>query len=294
MPEGDTLYRTAAGLRKALLGRKISGFETSETILAEIDRRVPVKGRTVCAIQPIGKNLILVLRPDPVPESGPLAEAVPTPATWQVDLIRGDLVLHTHLRMTGSWHIYRPQEAWQKPATYAKVVIRTDDFVAPCFSAPTVELLTAREAVRHPMLTSRGPDAITEEFDSAAALVRMRRHNELPAGVVLMDQRVLAGIGNVFKSEVLFIRRISPFEPVGRLDDGRLGALIAESHDLLTLNRTRGERQTRFTLNSRERLWVYGRSGEPCFTCGTKIKMRRQGLDGRSTYYCSLCQQVTL
>src|SRR6202012_5733376 len=119
---------------------------------------------------------------------------------------RTDLVLHTHLRMTGSWHIYRPGERWQKPEKYAKEVLHTDAFIAICFSAPVVELMTARETLRHPQLTKLGPDAIADEFDPMEARRRLRQYAAEPIGVAIMKQSAMAGVGNIYKSEVLFIR----------------------------------------------------------------------------------------
>jgi endonuclease-8 len=174
------------------------------------------------------------------------------------------------------------------------VTIFTEDFVAPCFNAPIVELLTANEAARHKGLAELGPDAITPEFNKEEALARTRRRPEIPIGVALMNQRIMSGVGNVYKSEVLFLKRVSPFILVGDLADDVLEGLIEESHRLLRLNTTGGSRRTMFGLNERERLWVYGRSGQLCRVCGTKILMRRQGLDGRSTYYCPQCQKVEL
>jgi endonuclease VIII len=104
--------------------------------------------------------------------------------------------------------------------------------------------------------------------------------------------RQLAGVGNVYKSEVMFLKRVSPFVKVGELPEETLAALIAEAHRLMRLNDTRGERRTLFGLDQRERLWVYGRNGEPCRVCGETIRMRRQGMDARSTYYCRKCQGV--
>jgi endonuclease-8 len=294
MPEGDTIFRTAESLKKALLGRILTGFDTSLESIKEIASYNPVVGRSLHAIQPIGKHLLMVFRQPSIPENGILREPVEPPSGLELELIRGDVVLHTHMRMTGSWHIYRPHEAWRKPASFARVVLRTDAYVAPCFSAPVVELLTARETIRHPMITSRGPDAITQDFDFDTAFQTMRRHADVPIGVALMNQRIMAGVGNVFKSEVMYIRRVNPFALVGAFDDESLMSLIQECYKLLRLNRNRTIRQTRFALDSKARLWVYGRSGEQCYTCGTSIKMRRQGLDGRSTYYCPNCQNVVL
>jgi endonuclease-8 len=285
MPEGDTIYRTATVLRRALGDATLTAFETSVPDVAEGARRTPLVGRRIHAILPHGKHLLLVLRDDAQP-----LEEIRVPPTLPLELIATDRVLHTHLRMIGSWHIYRPGEPWQKPARLAKVTLRTKDFVAPCFNAPVVELLTARQTARTPALVELGPDATTESFDADEARARMRRRPDIPIGVALLNQRLMAGVGNIFKSEVLFIRRVSPFATVGDLSDETLDGLIAESHRLLHMNRDRGNRRTMSSLNERERLWVYGRSGQSCRVCGATIHMRRQGIDGRSTYYCTRCQ----
>ncbi len=271
MPEGDTIYRTAVTLRKALLGGTVTRFETRLPAVAAVAERYPVEGRAVSGVQARGKHLLITLSP---PEG---SEAPP-------------LVLHTHMRMTGSWHLYRPGERWWKPEHRAVVVLHTDAYVAPCFSAPVAALLTEREMQRHPDLRELGPDAMTEAFDPAEAKARMLRRPELEIGVALLNQRLLAGVGNVYKSEVLFLQRVSPFRKVGELPEATLDALLAESHRLMRLNEERGVRRTRFGLDASARLWVYGRSGEPCRACGETVRMRRQGLDARSTYYCPRCQ----
>jgi endonuclease VIII len=275
MPEGDTIYLTAATLRKALLDREITRFESAVPEVARIDARTPVAGRRVSAVEPRAKHLLIAFAP---PEGAP--EPLPK------------LVLHTHMRMIGSWHIYRPGERWQKPARMAKVVLHTEEFVAPCFNAPVVELLTERQAERHPDLVTLGPDAITPEFDPQEARARMRRHPDDEIGVALLNQRLLSGVGNIYKSETLFTQRLSPFLKVVVLPDETLERLIAEAHRLLRANREEGNRRTVFGLSQRDRLWVYGRSGEPCRVCGETIRMRRQGADARSTYYCPRCQSV--
>lgn len=280
MPEGDTIYRTAAALRRALLGRTLTGFETSRCEVEAAAARHPLPGREIAGVEARGMHLLITFSTLPPRSPSP---AVGEPAGTA-------MVLHSHMRMTGSWHLYRPGEYWQKPAWLAVAVLRTEALVVPCFSAPVMELLTAWQAVRHPDLLALGPDAITEEFDAAAAVERFRRRPELPVGVALMNQRLMAGVGNVYKSEVLFIRRLSPFAPVGTLDEDQLSALVAEASRLLRLNRERGVRRTRFGLEEQERLWVYGRGGEPCRVCGTPIRVTRQGLDARTTYYCPRCQ----
>jgi endonuclease VIII len=280
MPEGDTIYRAATVLRKALLNRTVTRFDFKGA------DRSDVGGRTVHAVEPHGKHLLIVFR-----DSAP-SQPIRVPERVGLDLVESDLVLHTHLRMTGSWHIYRPGERWQKPERLAVSAIYTDEFVAPCFSAPVVQLLSARETARHKDLVELGPDAITPEFSVEEALARMKRRPDVPIGVALMNQRTMAGVGNVYKSEVMFIKRVSPFINAGDLDDETLVGLLEESHRLLRLNTDGGSRRTMFGLNQRARLWVYGRSGEPCRVCGARILMRRQGLDARSTYYCPQCQAV--
>src|SRR5439155_1445304 len=159
---------------------------------------------------------------------------------------------------------------------------------APWFNAPVVELLTARQTARHADLVALGPDAITSEFDAHEARMRMRCVPDLPIGVALVSQRLMAGVGNVFKSEVLFARRVSPFARVVALPDDVLDGLIAEAHRLLRLN-ANGWRRTMPALSERDRVWVYGRSGRPCRVCGACILTDRQGTDGRITYYCPRC-----
>jgi endonuclease-8 len=270
MPEGDTLFRAAATLRKALVGKALTGFETSVDLVRNATEGVDLVGREVTLVEARGKHLLIRL--------GVEGE--------------GALTLRTHLRMKGSWHIYRPGERWRKPAAYARVVLRTEDFVAICFSAPEVELLSERQLSRHPALTQLGPDAITDEFDAAEAFARLRRRPEVPIGVGLLNQRALSGVGNVYKSEVLFLKRVNPFLLIRELADDVLMGLVEESHRLLQLNQERGARRTHFSLSEQARLWVYGRSGEACRVCSTAIRMRRQGMDGRSTYYCATCQGV--
>jgi endonuclease VIII len=286
MPEGDTLFRIAVNLRKALAGRVVTRFELKTDRAAECAEEPGAAGRTVQAVEARGKHLLIVFRKSAVSARLEASERL------GLDLQKDDLVLHTHLRMTGSWHIYRPGERWQKPERLAVAVIHTEQFVTPCFSAPVVELLTAPDLMRHSQLAGLGPDAMTEEFDPLAARGRIRQRPDLPIGVAIMNQRLIAGVGNVYKSEVLFLERISPFLRVIDLPEEALDRLIAESHRLMRLNAASSGRRTMFTLDPGRKLWVYGRSGEPCRVCGDIIRMRRQGQDARSTYYCPRCQGV--
>jgi len=267
VPEGDTIYRAATVLRRALAGRLVSGFRSDVPQVTAAAARTPLRGRTVSAVEAKGKHLFIRFGDAP-----------------------DDPVLRSHLGMHGSWHIYRPGEPWQRPERQARVVIETDSFVAPCFNAPTMELRTARELAADPQLAALGPDAISDAFDADEAVRRLRARTDLAIGVALLDQRALAGVGNVFKSELLFICKTSPFRKVAELDDAQLRALAEEAHRQLVANRGGGTRVTRPGAPRHETLWIYGRAGKPCRVCGTIVRLRRQGDAGRITYFCPACQ----
>ncbi|HEX4385964.1 MAG TPA: DNA-formamidopyrimidine glycosylase family protein [Myxococcales bacterium] len=255
MPEGDTIFRAATVLRKALLGARVTKL-TSEALSGP----APL-GERIEAVEARGKNLVL--------------------------RFEGGRALRTHMMMSGSWHIYREGEKWQRPAWQARLVLHADNgFVAVCFNAPVIEWLRAGEEP----LARLGPDATTDAFDAEAAFARLSARADTSIGEALMDQSALAGVGNVIKSEALFRCRANPFAQVGQLPEELLRKLIDDSHALLVRNRAGGPRTTRESLSG-SRLWVYGRSGKPCLVCGHAIRMRRQGAAGRSTYFCAVCQK---
>lgn len=266
MPEGDTIWRAAQGLGSALRGRVVTSFRTtSPDISPAAERAIP--GRTVTGVEARGKHLLMTFARD-----------------------RDEVVLHTHMRMNGEWHVYAPGERWRRSPGRARVVVETDACVAPCFDAPVVELLRARDVERHPALALLGPDAMTDPFDLEAALARLRREPGRELGVALLDQRAVAGLGNVLKSETLFLSCRSPFARVGDLSDDALRAVLAEAHRLLVANRAGSGRRTRSVLDRRQRLWVYGRAGRPCFACGAPLGSAPQGEEARRTYWCPACQ----
>ncbi len=276
MPEGDTLYRTAAALRPHLVGRTVTGAR-GRLPSPQVAR---VVGATVTAVDAVGKNL----------------------------LVRFDngLELRTHLRMRGSWHRYRPGEPWRRPAGRAVLVLEVPGAVAVCFDAPVVELLEQRAEHLHPPLAGLGPDATADAFDRDEALGRLREPARagLTVAEALLDQRALAGIGNVFKSEVLFIERVDPFARVGELDDATLGRLVDRARTLLLANRSSVARVTTGPAGGGRpaaaaprpagarggRLWVYGRAGRPCRRCGAVVRAVRHGDLPRTTYWCPSCQ----
>lgn len=259
MPEGDTLFRIATVLGKAIGGKVIQRVRSPLPAIAGAG----LTGRTVTRVEAQGKHLLIHF------DDG--------------------RILRSHLRMTGSWHIYRPGERWQKPERWARVALDAGDIEAVCFSAPEVEILRPGEAALHPALSRLGPDVLKEDFDAAEAKRRLLALGEATIGEALLAQHALAGIGNVYKSEALFLRRMSPFKKVSELGDAEVDALVAEARALMKKNLGGAPRTTRFAASG-GRYWVYRRSGRPCLTCGALIRMQRQGLAARSTYYCPRCQ----
>ena len=201
--------------------------------------------------------------------------------------------IHSHMGMTGSWHIYRPGEPWRKPTHYAALELELAELVAICFSPRLLELLTADQLRRHPHLIRLGPDLLAAEFDVADAVARFRARDALPLGEAVMNQTIVCGIGNVYKSDLLYLMRFDPFAPVARYSDAELAAMLEKGRRLMRLNLSGHPRQTRFQGDGR-RVWVYGRSGQACYKCGGRIQLRRQGEAGRTTCWCPECQPSRL
>lgn len=272
MPEGDTIFRAATTLARALTGSLLTRFETGYAQLASVDDDAPLIGRTVEKIWAHGKHLYMGFS--------------------------GELILHTHMRMNGSWHIYRPGEAWQRPKTSARIVLGTEKFVAVAFDVPVADFQTPREQQRSENVL--GPDLLSPTFDPEQALQRLRARGDLDLAAALLNQRVMAGVGNVYKSELCFLTGLDPRTPMPKVGDAKLRELIAIAQKLLRENVApdspeaivtyRGLRRTTGRDNPSERLWVYGRGGEPCRKCRTKIVFYKQGEGARSTYCCPQCQ----
>lgn len=248
MPEGDTIWRAAAALRPRLAGRRVTR--------AAPERLQRLEGTVVTGVDAVGKHL----------------------------LVRFDngLSLHTHMRMTGAWHLYGPGEAWRKPARLARAVIEVQGCVAVLFNAPLVELKrTHREGLEH-----LGPDLLSDpDLDRV-----LRRARSLPGdtalGELLLDQRVAAGIGNVYKCEALWWLGLHPWAPQSALSDERLRELYEVARDALSSNL--GSFERRFPGYGRGA--VHGRGGRPCRRCGTPVAVRAQGSHARLTYWCPRCQ----
>ena len=266
MPEGDTIHRAANTLAPALEGRKVVGFSSRARQIHAIGAKRLV-GETVAKVEARGKHLLIWFSPS-------------------------DLALHTHMRMSGSWHLYRTGERWRRGEHLARAIIEVQGWTAVCFSAPVCELLPRAQIEQHPSLAALGPDALAEAPDMAEARRRLDERATTTIGEALLDQRVLAGIGNVYKSEVLFIHRVDPWTPVGSLPAETRDALLATAQQLLLRNVAPGTvgRTTTAPGTSSGRLYVYGRARRPCTRCSTPISRARQGEQGRSTYWCPRCQ----
>ena len=190
----------------------------------------------------------------------------------------GGIALHSHMRMTGSWHLYRPGERWRQPAWRATAVLSFHDVVAVCFAAPVMELVRDAQApVAH-----LGPDILADPFDLDAVVERARRSEALTLGELLLEQRVCAGIGNIYKCEALWALELNAWMRPANLDDDRLRRLYLTARDLM--------RRNIVTPIARQRHAVHGRGGRPCPRCGTPIKIRVQGQQARLTYFCPRCQ----
>lgn len=263
MPEGDTIHRAATTLHRVLAGRQVTAFESPLDDVDAAARRRGIVGSRVEAVEARGKHLLVTF------SSG--------------------AVLHTHQRMHGSWHLYRAGSRWRRPGHEMRARIDAGDVTAVCFASPVVELLTPAEVARHPALSRLGPDLLAPDFDAAAAKRRLRARGSTAIGVALMDQSALAGIGNVYKSEVLFLCGVDPFAPVDALRDAALDFVLETAAIQMRRNLAGGERRTTSTL-AESPLWVYRRAGRPCRRCGTRIATRRQGDEGRTTYWCPRCQ----
>ena len=273
MPEGDTIFRAARTLHRALAGKPVVRFESPFPALTRVHLDAPLTMRRIEEVSATGKHLLM--------------------------RFSGGLILRTHMRMNGSWHISRPGERWQRSRRHMRVLVATEDFVAVAFNVHVAEFIRAEDLPRHGELRHLGPDLLAADFDEHAALERMRARPADLVADVLLNQRVVAGIGNVYKSEVLFACRISPFVQTAGLADEDLQRLVRTARRLLRANvqpsmapmtTYTGFRRTTGRDNPAERLWVYGRGGKPCRRCGTAISVKKHGPGARLTYWCPGCQ----
>ncbi len=292
MPEGDTIYRAARAMQRALGGKVVTGFETGLAKIARVNDDTPVVGRTIEKVESRGK--------------------------WCLVYFSGDLILLTHMLMSGSWHLYRTGERWWMGKDRMRVAIRTADWEAVGFNVPVVEFHTARTLERSSQVPKLGPDLLSEEFTVEAGMARLAlygaEHPEAEIAVVLLNQRVLAGLGNVYKSEVAFAAGVNPFRAMRTITGREMEVMVEKSQQWMKANvldatpasqdrssgtpevrgngivTYSGNRRTTGRMDREERLWVYGRQGHECRRCGATVMMRKQGVEARSTYWCPECQ----
>jgi endonuclease-8 len=260
MPEGDTVHKLAAYLSPLLTGQRLT--------LARIRNQpdAALAGRRVTEVSAHGKHLFIHL------DDGH--------------------VLRSHLGMRGSWYHYRADEAWAKPARQAAIELHVGGQVLVCFNPREVALYRSSSPQRHALAAHLGPDLLSPTLDADRIVTRARillGANTLLADV-LLDQRVAAGIGNVYKSETLFLIGIPPGQTLAQTSDETLRAIYLEAARLLRANIRPGRRVTRRSADAAGSLWVYGRKDQPCHRCGTPIRLTRLGRHLRSTYWCPQCQ----
>lgn len=263
MPEGDALYRFAEKVGAALAGKVIRNARShGPGPVPQVHR---VVGATCTGVRSTGKNLLISF------DNG--------------------LVLRGHLRMYGTWHVYRPGEPWRKPEREARLVLEVDDAVVVNFSAPVIELLEERALEHHRPVARLGPDLLDDQFDVDEALRRLRdpAREELTIGDAIMDQRVVAGVGNIWKHESLFQCGINPWRRVRELSDDELRGLLLKAQALL---RASVGKPNALGLTRRPGMWVYMRAGQPCRRCFTRLRSGTQGVDIRQTAWCPKCQPV--
>jgi endonuclease-8 len=276
MPEGDTIFRAAQALHHALAGQEVKSFETVLPKLARVDYDSGLRGRNVEKVEAQGK--------------------------WMMIYFSGDLILLTHLRMRGSWHIYKPGERWKRRTIHQRVVIGTDKYVAVAFDVPVAEFHNASTLQRHPCLRKLGPSVLAENFDETTILRNLRMYSGVEIGAALLNQNVLAGIGNVFKSEICFGSGVNPLRLVETLTIQEMASLVATARKFMLANVTHATTDKTFTHETFrrttgrggpvDRLWVYRRRGQPCYRCGTAIESRKQNPGARTTFWCPQCQPM--
>lgn len=280
MPEGDTIYRTARTLQKAIGGKTVTAFETGFAKLTSVNDDKPLVGRVVEKVEARGK--------------------------WCLIFFSGDLILTTHMLMSGTWHIYRSGERWKLPRSKMRIAITCGDFQAVLFNAQVAEFHTARTLERSSQILNLGPDVLSDAFSVQAGVHALKQHAaqhpDAEVGVVLLNQRVMSGLGNVYKSEVAFTAAVNPFRKMHTLTPHEMEKMVEVAQRYMKANVAEGTseqivtytgpRRTTRAMDQGARLWVYRRRGEECRRCGTAIEMRKQGTQARSTYWCPECQPL--
>jgi endonuclease VIII len=274
MPEGDTIFRVARTLNRALAGHRIHLFESVYAQLSRVNDDSPIAGRTVERVEARGK--------------------------WLLIHFSGDLIPATHMLMKGSWHLYRIGERWQIGHQRMRIRLQTEDFEVVAFDVSVAQFYTERTFATQSAVPKLGPDVLGHDFREEEVVARVHAHPEEEIANLLLNQKVIAGIGNVYKSEVCFLCGIHPFRLVKSLSREEVNCLLKQAHKLMSANTAENAqgittyaepRRTTHYSGTGARMWVYGRQGRQCRKCGALIRMAKQGENARSTYWCPDCQK---
>jgi len=282
VPEGDTIYRSARALGRALTGKTITRFESGYALLVRANDEDPIAGQIVTKVEARGKWLLIHF-------SGREGKPAHT--------------LVTHMLMSGSWHIYRPGERWLIPRSDVRIQLETADFVALAVRVPVAKMHTAASLLRDRAIPPATSDVLRESFNPDDAVARLMSYADEELANVLLRQKVLAGVGNVYKSEICFLLALSPFRKVGTLTPRQAEDVVATAQRLLAANVLEDSGDGIVTFQGKNRrttrnsdpganVWVYGRKGKPCRRCGELIQRCLQGPQARSTYWCPHCQPL--
>lgn len=263
MPEGHTIHRAARRLRSILLDRPLVAVDARGPDLKVARTSERLRGATATEIEPYGKNLLIHF------DNG--------------------YTIYSHLKMDGAWHLYRSGERWRRPRRFAWLALDTGEWQAVNFGGPVLELHRRTDIERDSRLTSLGPDLLKEPFDDAEYLRRMRRNDGRQIGDALMRQQIIAGIGNIYKSETLFLCSLDPWRRVSSLSDDEL-VTIRETATRIMNDGVLDPRAITYRGPGPAGQWAYMRVGKPCRTCGRPIAAMPQGDDQRTTYWCTHCQ----
>jgi len=256
VPEGDTVWRTAKHLDQALTGRVLTRTDFRVPAFATLD----LSGQPVVGTVSRGKHILT--------------------------RIGEGHTLHTHLKMEGSWHLYRPTTPWRRPVHEARVVLRTEEWHAVGFALGITEVIGRDE--EHDAVGHLGPDLLGPDWDEDEALHRLRADPARPIREALLDQRNLAGVGNMYAAELCFLAGVHPLTPVGQVPD--LWRMVRRAKQVLELNKERVQQATTGDLRRGRQLWVYARGRQSCHRCRTRIAYDENG--GRPSYWCPVCQPL--
>ena len=258
MPEGDTVYRSAVNLNSVLAGRTLTRCDIRVPAFATVD----FTGETVDEVLSRGKHLLMRV---------------------------GDFTIHSHLKMEGSWHIYREGSKWFRPEWQARAILANDTYTTVGFQLGLLEVVPRTQ--EDSVVGYLGPDLLGPDWDAVTALANLTADPHREVGLALLDQRVMAGLGNVYRAELCFLRGVLPTTPVGEVEHPE--KLVELAKRLIEANKDRAERTTTGNLRGNT-AWVYGREGRPCLRCGTTVQRGELGdtaLQLRDTYWCAHCQK---